>query len=160
MSQTQLVNPACRSSLTEELDGQECQVLSNIMGVRQLHDGELVVTEGDAITTLFALTSGRLSVTSKVDGNDIVVYTMSPGECAGTRAFVDRKPRKATLRAVGETTVYTLEPEAFESLLETHPRIVYKVMRALFRITHANLMHMNMESQALSNYINKSGGRY
>lgn len=160
MSQTQLHNPACVSSLTEELDGEECQVLSDIMGVRKLHDGELVVKEGDAITTLFALTSGRLSVTSKVDGKDVVVYTMTPGECAGTRAFVDRKPRKATLRAVGEATVYTLEPDAFESLLETHPRIVYKIMRALFRITHANLMHMNMESQALSNYINKSGGRY
>ena len=160
MSSTQQQNPACASSLTEELDSQECQVLSNIMGVRKLHDGETVVTEGEANTTLFALTSGRLAVTSKVDDNELVVYTMKPGECAGTRAFVDRKPRKATLRSVGESTVYTLEPEAFESLLESHPRIVYKVMRALFRITHANLMHMNMESQALSNYINKTGGRY
>ncbi|TCV90460.1 Crp/Fnr family transcriptional regulator [Sulfurirhabdus autotrophica] len=130
------------------------------MGVRKLHDGELLVTEGEPNTTLFALTEGRISVTSKVDGNERVVYTMKPGECAGTRAFVDRKPRQATLRSVGESTVYTLEPEAFESLLETHPRIVYKVMRSLFRITHTNLMHMNMESQALSNYINKTGGRF
>lgn len=85
---------------------------------------------------------------------------MSPGEVAGTRAFVDRTPRKATLRAKGEATVYTLEPETFESLLEEQPRIVYKVMRGLFRITHSNLLRMNQEKEQLSNYINKSGGRY
>jgi hypothetical protein len=53
-----------------------------------------------------------------------------------------------------------MEPAAFETLLDKHPRIVYKVMRALFRITHANLMRMNLESQELANYISKSHGRY
>ncbi|HGX94201.1 MAG TPA: Crp/Fnr family transcriptional regulator, partial [Candidatus Tenderia sp.] len=38
--------------------------------------------------------------------------------------------------------------------------IVYKVMRGLFRITHANLLRMNQEKDQLSNYISKSGGRY
>ena len=85
---------------------------------------------------------------------------MKKGECAGTRAFVDRTARKATLRAIGDTIVYSLEPAAFESLLEQHPRLVYKVMRALFRITHSNLMRMNQESQQLSNYISKTHGRY
>jgi len=33
---------------------------------------------------------------------------MTAGECAGTRAFVDRSPRKATLRAIGDATVYML----------------------------------------------------
>ena len=85
---------------------------------------------------------------------------MTKGECAGTRAFVDRTPRKATLRAIGNATIYTLTPDAFESLLDSHPRIVYKVMRALFRVTHSNLMRMNQESRELANYITKTHGRY
>ena len=85
---------------------------------------------------------------------------MKEGECAGTRAFVDRVPRKATLRALDNATVYTLTPDAFESLLDLHPRLVYKVMRALFRVTHANLSRMNQESQELNNYIHKTQGRY
>jgi len=60
----------------------------------------------------------------------------------------------------GSTTVYTMTPKDFESLLETHPKIVYKVMRGLFRLTHTNLMRMNVETKELSNYIHKSGGRY
>ena len=65
-----------------------------------------------------------------------------------------------TLRAVGAVTVYTLTPKDFESLLDDHPQLVFKVMRALFRVTHANLSRMNQESKQLSNYIHKSQGRY
>jgi len=85
---------------------------------------------------------------------------MKEGECAGTRAFVEQSPRRATLRAAGETTVYTLTPQDFESLLDTHPRVAFKVMRALFRVTHANLARMNQETQELTNYISKTHGRY
>jgi CRP/FNR family cyclic AMP-dependent transcriptional regulator len=149
-----------QTSLGVELDDEECRIIAASMNVRHLEDGELVVKEGEADNTLFVLIEGKLAVTGTVLGQELVVYTMKPGECAGTRAFVDRTPRKATLRSVGKTTVYTLKPEAFEAMLETHPRIVYKVMRALFRITHTNLMRMNLESQELVNYVSKMRGRY
>lgn len=148
------------SAVGEDLSEQECQILADIMGVRRLHDGERLVAEGQAENTLFILVDGQLAVTGNVLGQEIVVYTMKKGEVAGTRAFVDRTPRKATLRAVGETTVYTMKPDDFESLLTQHPHIVYGVMRALFRITHANLMRMNQESQELVNYVSKIRGRY
>jgi len=148
------------SSLGHELEKGECQALTTVMKVRSLKDGEVLVKEGDAENTLFILTQGKLVVSSEVDGKKTAVYTMKVGECAGTRAFVDLTPRRATLTAEGNSTVYTLEPSDFESLLESHPRIVYKVMRGLFRLTHMNLMRMNVETQELSNYIHKSGGRY
>ena len=148
------------STLGDELDKNESIALASIMGARRLRDGELLVAENAADHALYLLAQGRLEVLSKTDGQDIIVYTMSQGECAGTRAFVDRTPRRATLRAAGDTTVYTLERQPFESLLMKHPSVVYKVMRALFRITHANLMRMNQETEQLSNYINKSHGRY
>jgi CRP/FNR family cyclic AMP-dependent transcriptional regulator len=152
--------PIVDSSLGQELEKDECQVLASVMKVRELKDGETLVKEGDKDNTLFVLTAGKLDVYSIIDNKEAKVYSMKVGEVAGTRAFVDRAPRKATLRANGNTTVYTLEPEAFEALLETQPRVVYKVMRGLFRITHMNLMRMNVESQALASYIHKTGGRF
>lgn len=149
------------SSVGSELHEDEAKILAAILGVRQLKDGELLVSEGGAEQTLFILVSGKIGVISKVTGSaEKLVHTMKEGECAGTRAFVDRTPRKATLRTIGNATVYTLTPEAFDTVVDTHPRLAYKVMRALFRNTHANLMRMNQESQELSNYIHKSQGRY
>jgi CRP/FNR family cyclic AMP-dependent transcriptional regulator len=151
----------CNISVCAELDDNENKILAAKMGVRHLKDGELLIKEGAADQNLYVLVSGKLSVYSTdINGRDNLVYTMKEGECAGTRAFVDRTPRKATLRAIGDTTVYTLAPKDFESLLDPHPRLVYKVMRALFRVTHTNLMRMNQETQQLSNYINKTQGRY
>ena len=148
------------SVLGEELNKDECEVLASVMAARNLKDGELLVSQSDNDSTLFVLIEGNLSVINDEDDKQNIVYSMSSGECAGTRAFVDRTPRKATLRAKGDALVYTLDPNDFESLLEKYPIIVYKVMRALFRITHTNLLRMNQESQLLSNYISKTQGRF
>ena len=160
MSATPDFNLLRSSCMGAELYEEEAKTLAGIMGVRNLKDGETLITEGGADNTLFILADGSLAVISDSDGKESVVYTMTKGECAGTRAFVDRTPRKATLRAIGNATVYTLAPDAFETLLDNHPRIVYKVMRALFRVTHGNLMRMNQESRELANYITKTRGRY
>lgn len=150
-----------KSTVCSEITEDEAKTLAAIMGVRQLKDGELLVSEGEAVQTLFILASGKLGVISASDdGKENLVHIMKEGECAGTRAFVDRTPRKATLRAIGNATVYMLTPDAFDTVVDAHPRLAYKVMRALFRVTHSNLMRMNQESQQLSNYIHKSQGRY
>jgi len=148
------------SVLGQELGKGECQILTNVMKVRHLADGEILVKEGESDHSLFILTAGKLIVSSNKESRDIDVYTMKVGECAGTRAFVDLAPRQASLRASGTATVYMLDPVDFEGLLDEHPKVVYKVMRGLFRLTHKNLMRMNTETQALSNYINKTGGRF
>lgn len=148
------------SSLGTELDDQQCQVLATIMELRNLNDGDILVAEGESDTHLYVLVAGKLAVVNTDGDDETIAYIMNSGECAGTRAFVDRTPRKATLRAVGGATVYALHPEAFETLLDSHPRIVYKVMRAIFRATHVNLMRMNLESKELINYVTKTHGRY
>jgi CRP/FNR family cyclic AMP-dependent transcriptional regulator len=148
------------SPLGAELSEAECKVLAEQMHVLALADGDILVHEGESRRTLFILAEGRLDVTRVVGDEEISIYQMQRGECAGTRAFVDGSPRAAGLRAVGHGTVLTLEPDAFEALLETHPRVVFKVMRALFRITHTNLMRMNQESAQLRNYVTRSQGRY
>ncbi|ADE11457.1 Crp/Fnr family transcriptional regulator [Sideroxydans lithotrophicus] len=149
------------STVGTELTEDEARLLAEKLGVRHLKNGEMLVKEGEADRTLFILASGKLAVTSKdAGGVNKQVYIMKEGECAGTRAFVEQSPRKATLQAMGDATVFTLDPANFESCLDKNPRLAFKVMRALFRVTHANLARMNQESAELTNYISKTQGRY
>lgn len=160
MTQLDKAEAVARSIVGAELEPEECSALAGAMGVLQLQPGEVLVRENEARRTLFVLAEGRLSV-CKVDGDgETMLYQLRIGECAGTRAFLDGSERKAVLRADSDTAVLTLEPEDFERLIDSHPRLVYKVMRALFRVTHANLMRMNLESAELRNYMMKTGGRY
>lgn len=160
MTQLEKAELVARSILGAELEPDECTALAGAMGVLQLQHGEILVRENEARRTLFVLAAGRLSVCKVDSDRETTLYQLRIGECAGTRAFLDGSERKAMLRADSETTVLTLEPENFEHLIDSHPRLVYKVMRALFRVTHANLMRMNMESAELRNYMMKTGGRY
>ena len=149
------------STVGSELTEDEARTFASKAGVRHLKDGELLVAEGAPDHTLYILAAGKLTVSSlDAGGVQKVVYTMREGECAGTRAFVERSPRRATLVAVGNATVYTLTPDDFDKCLDINPRLAFKVMRALFRVTHANLARMNTESRELANYINKTQGRY
>jgi len=160
MTAVNISEALARSILGAELDPAERAALAAIMGTRTLSSGEILVREGEGRRTLFVLADGHVSVCKSGAEPDTVLYQLRSGECAGTRAFLDGSERKALLRADTEATVLTLEPEDFERLIDSHPRLVYKVMRALFRVTHANLMRMNLESSELRNYMMKTGGRY
>lgn len=149
-----------RSVLGPELDAEEAAALAGKMGAEHLQRGDRLVREGEARRTLFVLADGRISVCRADGDTDQPIYQLRVGECAGTRAFLDGSERKAALRADADSIVLTLEPDDFESLVDSHPWLVYKVMRALFRVTHANLMRMNLESAELRNYMMKTGGRY
>lgn len=73
-----------KSSVCSEITEDETRVLAVIMGVRQLKDGELIVSEGEADQTLYILASGKIGVISRTpDGRDSLVHTMTAGECAG-----------------------------------------------------------------------------
>jgi CRP-like cAMP-binding protein len=148
------------SSLGTELSEAEARVLAGIMGVIHLRDDEILVREGDPNRSLHLLAAGRLAVTREVGEHPAILYVLKLGEAAGTRAFVDGTARQATLQAIGAATVYTLDPAPFEKLLDNHPRIVYCVMRAIFRVAHTVLLRMNREREELSNYITKHRGRY
>lgn len=153
-------NKILSAKIGTDLDAEEAKLLASKMQVQTLADGQALTVEGDSDTKLCCLASGRLAVSNKDGNEERVAHVMQPGECAGTRAFIDGTPRKATLRSEGESTVYTLAPDDFESLVEQHPRIGYRVMKAMFRITHSNLMRANLESEELSHYVTRTGGRY
>lgn len=160
MQDIDIAEALSQSTLGAELTPDECAALAAVMDVQPLPAGEMLVHEGEDRRTLFVLAGGRLNVCKEVNGREETVYQMRVGECAGTRAFIDGSPRKAALCTDTDSLVLTLEPAAFEGLIQTQPRLVYKIMRAIFRITHSNLMRVNLESAELRNYMMKSGGRY
>lgn len=128
---------------------------------RRLSDGEILIEEGAKDDALHLLASGKLAVTKSVVGaNPFKLHTMNAGELAGAMGFVDGMARSATLRAVGDAVIYSLEREVFETLVEEYPRLVYHIMRAITRNAHMNLLEMNKKLEELTSYIIKQHGRY
>jgi len=148
------------SALAAELTGDQCAVLVEVVFVRDLADGEVLVQQGASDNHLYVVVSGALGVARQSEGQWVNLHVLTKGDLAGELGFMDGRPHYAALRAAGPTQVLSLEREKLESLLERHPVIVYRVMRAIFRVVHVILNRLAMQTSELTNYLFKVHGKY
>jgi CRP-like cAMP-binding protein len=162
MAETSKLQLVRESALAAELDAKQCAVLAELVKVRDLADGEVLVDEGKSDDHVHVVVSGTLAVARQVPpgGQWINLNVLTKGDLAGELAFMDGKPHFAALRAVGPTRILSLKRERLESLLASEPVIVYRVMRAIFRIVHGILHRMALQASELTNYIYKQHGKY
>jgi len=149
------------SSLGSELTDSEVEVLGSLMTERQLVDGDFLIKDGTSDDSLHIILIGKVEVVKRTGGDDFAsLAVLRDGELAGELSFVDGSPHTVGLRALCETHVLSLTRAAFETIIDTHPQLVYKVMRAVARSAHRIVHRMNTEFVELSNYIFKQHGRY
>jgi CRP-like cAMP-binding protein len=148
------------SPLGRELSREEAAVLGALVAVRDLAPGELLVRAGTRDDHLHVIVSGALEVTRQADGSSSVLYALQPGELAGELSFMDEEVRYASLVASRPTRVLVLQRAQLETLLETHPRIVYKVMRAIMRVAHDVQRRLSVQMSDLQNYFFRPGAKF
>ncbi|MGB1109051.1 MAG: cyclic nucleotide-binding domain-containing protein [Gammaproteobacteria bacterium] len=143
------------SPLAKELSERDSERLAEVTRYRVLNDGEVLIQDGELDNSLYVVVSGALSV-EKLDDDGAVhqLYLIEEGKLAGELGFVDGNEHTATLRAKGQTEVLTLGREPFETLLDTNPQIVYYVMRAIVRSSHAIVRRMNIEHVKMEQALN------
>ena len=149
------------SPLGTELEADEIKALAGVISITRLQANDILIKEGTTDDALHIVINGRLAATRNTGGDEYVtLHVLHDGDMAGAMGFIDGTEHSATLRALCDTQVYTLERSAFESLLENHPALVYKVMRSIIRSVHSTLMRMNRQFVEMNNYIMKEHGRY
>jgi len=150
-----------RSPLAQDLGEAGCQILSDIATIHVLNDSDILFEEGHTDNTVHIIAEGKLAVTKTTGaGESTILHVLQGGDLAGEMAFIDGTPHSATLKAIGDTAVISLEREAFERLLGDHPQVVYAVMRTIVRTVHNTLRRMNAQYVEMANYITRSHGRY
>jgi CRP-like cAMP-binding protein len=149
------------SQLGTELSDEQAQTLSGIVAFRNLSSGEILVPQGVSDNHLYVVVKGGLGVVSNAGKDEpVTLFTLGPGDLVGELSFIDGTKHYASLVATGPTRVFGIEREKLESLLHSHPDIVYNVMRAIVRTVHQIQRRLSMQSVELANYIYKQHGRY
>ncbi len=149
-----------RSPLGQDISEQDCRVLAEIAEMHTLKDDQVLFEEGVTDNSVYLIVEGRLAVTKGGEGNRTTLHVLEPGDLAGEMSFIDGTPHSATLVAHGDAKVISLKRDRFESLLQSHPQVVYHVMRTIVRTVHSTLRRMNMQYIEMTNYISKTHGRY
>ena len=151
------------STITEELNDAEVEIISRLFDVQNYKAGEAIIRPGlDQPDNLYILAHGEIQVRIQSSKGEAAIHVLKPGDLAGIITFAGGTSAhiSATLSAVGPTKLLSMPRAKFETLINTHPMIVYKVMRGVVRDVHGIVRRMNAQSAELSNYIYRIHGRY
>jgi CRP-like cAMP-binding protein len=152
------------SPVTEELNDAEIEILAGLFEVFEYKDGDIIVQpKDDHPDNLYILASGEIEVKiESSSGEESIVHVLKVGDLAGMITFAGGAAThiSATLYSVGNTKVVSIERIRFETLINSHPMLVYRVMRGIIRNMHGIVRRVNIQSAELTNYIYKTGGRY
>jgi CRP/FNR family transcriptional regulator, cyclic AMP receptor protein len=149
------------SRLAHDLTPEQAAVFAGVVSLASFRAKDVLAREGASDNHLYEVVEGTLGVVKQPGAPDeSLLATLHPGEFAHELGFLDGAERYASLVATSDARVLVLEREKLESLIDTHPRIVYRVMASIVRTVHRVQTRLAMQSEELRNYIYKQHGRY
>ena len=96
-------------------------------------DGKIIVRQGEPGDCMFAIQKGRVEVLTGGKGGEIRLAVMEEGEIFGEMAIFEREVRSATVRALGEARVLTVDKKTFMRRVQEDPSLAFNLVRILSR---------------------------
>ena len=97
------------------------------------HDGEIIVRQGDVGDRMFVIQKGRAQILVEKDGQETPIRVAQEGELIGEMAVFDRDTRSATVRALGEVRVLTVDRKNFLKRIHEDPSLAFRVVQTMSR---------------------------
>jgi CRP/FNR family transcriptional regulator, cyclic AMP receptor protein len=120
------------SDLFSHMSPAELRAAAHYFSVSKIAQDEIVFDEGDVGAFMCIVHSGKISVIKVNLYDDVVeVATLGPGRAFGEMAVLDGEHRSATCRAAEDSILLTLSKDALDKMLEEHPRIGARIIRAI-----------------------------
>jgi CRP/FNR family transcriptional regulator, cyclic AMP receptor protein len=150
-----------KSVLAKELSPGDVDIVASLVRLHNLEDGQVITPEGEPDSHMHVVVNGALAVSRPGAGGQWEnLHVMTAGDLVGELSFLDGTPRYAALRAVGKTEIFSLDRADLEGLVDKHPWIAYRLMRAIVRFTHGLQRRMSMQSAELMHYLYKNQAKY
>ena len=78
-------------------------------------DGQIIFKEGSSGDWVYMIISGSVEISRIVQGNKFVIETLKEGEVFGELGFLGAMKRTASARAVGDTTLGTIDRDYMDT---------------------------------------------
>ena len=93
--------------------------------------GQVVVKQGETGDCMFAIQSGRLEVIKEDGKGEVRVALLEQGDIFGEMAIFEREVRSATVRALDEARVLTVDKKTFLRRIQEDPSIALNLVRMM-----------------------------
>lgn len=100
---------------------------------RQYGAGETIVREGESGDCLYVIQSGEVEVIRERDGAEVQLAVLKESDFFGEGSLFDREKRSATVRALGEVRVLTVDKKTLLRRIQEDPTLAYRIIETMSR---------------------------
>ncbi len=111
------------------------------------HDGEAIVREGETGDCMFVVQEGQVEVLQGKKNREVRLAVLKEGDFFGEMAIFEHEVRSATVRAIGEVRVLTVEGKNFLRRIHEDPSLAYHIVQTMshrIRELNAELVRIKM----------------
>ncbi len=98
---------------------------------KNYHDGEIIIREGESGDTMFVVQSGTVEVYQTKNGADVHLNYLNEGKFFGEMAIFEKEVRSASVKAVGEVRVLTIDKKNFLKRIHEDPSLAFYMIQNL-----------------------------
>ena len=98
---------------------------------RNYSQGQMVFCEGEPGEDLFILQRGKVKISKMINGNEVILNIMKPGDIFGEMALLDNKPRSASAVAMENVDILSINKQNFESMTVNQPQLMSRIITLL-----------------------------
>src|SRR5206468_1554504 len=121
-----------RSMLFARLPDSDADAMLAQAVVTRYAAGDAIFAKGDPGNSMMAVLAGRVVISSlSIDGREVVLNIIGPGEIFGEIALLDGKERTADATAETDCELLILPRRAFLPLLERRPELAGELLIVL-----------------------------
>jgi CRP/FNR family transcriptional regulator len=114
------------------LDAESADTLEKVLTTRTVGRGHIVFKEGDPGDRLFIVLDGKIKIyRAAADGREYLIAVLGAGEMFGELSLFDPGPRTASVAAVTDATLASLDHDDLRPLLLDRPGLGVELLRAL-----------------------------
>ena len=100
---------------------------------RVYHDGEVVVRQGEVGDAMFVIQEGRLEILVEKGGKETRIRVAGEDELIGEMGVFEREVRSATVRALGDARVLTVDRKNFLRRINEDPSLAFRLVETMSR---------------------------
>jgi len=106
--------------------------LARLGGIKKFTADEVLFNKGDEGSEMYIILRGKVAVlVDSPDGSPVTIAELGPGDFFGEMSLLEGMPRSATIQALDDTIVITIDESNFEQVIAKQPQIAYRIMKGL-----------------------------
>ena len=94
-------------------------------------NGEPIARQGEIGECMYVIQQGQVEVVREQDGTEVQLATLGEGDFFGEMALFDRERRSATVRALGEACVLTVDKRTFLRRIHEDPSLAFRIVKGM-----------------------------